>query len=167
MLCYLIWIRRYFVFFYSKAFEKGMYSSLFSKYREYVEMSQQDSKDLQLIEDMFDVIKPFYAERLTIKQAIALSESVKRKEGEIKQRITSLIENNAYHDFISDDSRLAFSIFFEETRPYFEEGFIREEVFALLIDALNAFQEIIVNHKHHVKSGLLNLQLSFFDDCGK
>ncbi len=156
-----------FRFFYSKAFEKGMHSSLFSKYREYVEMSQQDSKDLQLIEEMFDVIKPFYAERLTIKQAIALSESVKQKEGEIKLRITSLIENNAYHNFISDGARIAFSVFFEETRPYFEEGFIREEVFALLIDALNAFQEIIVNHKHHVKSSFLNLQLSLFEDCDK
>jgi hypothetical protein len=153
-----------FRFFYSKALEKGIHQSLISDYKGYIETIKQNLTDTHLIEGMFDAIKPFYAEKVTIKQAMALGEEVKRKEGEVKERLASLIRTPAYKNFIKPGMRPVFQSFFDENRPYFEDGFIHEEVLTLLINALNAFQEVVVNHKYEIKSSFLNSQLALFED---
>src|ERR1035437_1013428 len=94
-----------FRFFYSKALEKGIHQSLISDYKGYIETVKQHLADTQLIDEMFDVIKPFYAEKVTIKQAIALGEEVKRKEGEVKERLALLIRTPAYKNFIKPGMR--------------------------------------------------------------
>lgn len=153
-----------FRFFYSKALTKGSSHFLISNYQEYIETVNQTSQDNQLIEDMYQSINPFYSERLTVKQATGLNDKAKLREMELRKRIVSVRENQKYKHFLNGDVRVAFQSFLDEDRPYFEEGFVREEVFKLLVDALNAFQEVVRTNNYEIKNNYLNLQLSLFDN---
>lgn len=150
--------------FYSRAMLKGTAEFLVGSYSMYIENNILCSKQLQLIDEMYEVINPFYVEKLTLKKAFAINEKAKLKELEVKNNIVSAIENIQYQPLINDKASAAFQAFLNEDRPYFEEGIIRDEVFRLLIDALNAFQDVVNAHKYNIKSNYLNFQLSLFDD---